>query len=128
MAWVAVCLGEARPPGTSSLASDPAAKMKSDGAQHAMPSHGKDSMQAAHSEKAKAMIPDKSEAKQPAMTNQPVRELTSKDKAMAASISELKHAIAQIPFYYKALKNSPLTRSEERRVGKECRSRWSPYH
>jgi len=23
---------------------------------------------------------------------------------------------------------SPVTRSEERRVGKECRSRWSPYH
>ena len=23
---------------------------------------------------------------------------------------------------------SELTRSEERRVGKECRSRWSPYH
>ena len=23
---------------------------------------------------------------------------------------------------------SPLLRSEERRVGKECRSRWSPYH
>ena len=23
---------------------------------------------------------------------------------------------------------SPITRSEERRVGKECRSRWSPYH
>ena len=22
----------------------------------------------------------------------------------------------------------PLERSEERRVGKECRSRWSPYH
>ena len=22
----------------------------------------------------------------------------------------------------------PHTRSEERRVGKECRSRWSPYH
>ena len=22
----------------------------------------------------------------------------------------------------------PDTRSEERRVGKECRSRWSPYH
>ena len=22
----------------------------------------------------------------------------------------------------------PLCRSEERRVGKECRSRWSPYH
>ena len=25
-------------------------------------------------------------------------------------------------------KNLPLLRSEERRVGKECRSRWSPYH
>src|SRR3712207_5032994 len=24
--------------------------------------------------------------------------------------------------------NSVMTRSEERRVGKECRSRWSPYH
>ena len=23
---------------------------------------------------------------------------------------------------------SKITRSEERRVGKECRSRWSPYH
>src|SRR5690242_21235673 len=23
---------------------------------------------------------------------------------------------------------SPISRSEERRVGKECRSRWSPYH
>ena len=24
--------------------------------------------------------------------------------------------------------NKPYKRSEERRVGKECRSRWSPYH
>ena len=23
---------------------------------------------------------------------------------------------------------APILRSEERRVGKECRSRWSPYH
>ena len=23
---------------------------------------------------------------------------------------------------------APVLRSEERRVGKECRSRWSPYH
>ena len=28
----------------------------------------------------------------------------------------------------KIFKVSPLARSEERRVGKECRSRWSPYH
>ena len=26
------------------------------------------------------------------------------------------------------LENTPIIRSEERRVGKECRSRWSPYH
>ena len=26
------------------------------------------------------------------------------------------------------LSDSGTTRSEERRVGKECRSRWSPYH
>ena len=25
-------------------------------------------------------------------------------------------------------KFNPVERSEERRVGKECRSRWSPYH
>ena len=27
-----------------------------------------------------------------------------------------------------AIRNEPGIRSEERRVGKECRSRWSPYH
>src|SRR2546422_10599674 len=27
-----------------------------------------------------------------------------------------------------AVRKSGLERSEERRVGKECRSRWSPYH
>ena len=32
-------------------------------------------------------------------------------------------------FAYERLgENNKLTRSEERRVGKECRSRWSPYH
>ena len=30
----------------------------------------------------------------------------------------------EIPHFMK----STATRSEERRVGKECRSRWSPYH
>ena len=31
--------------------------------------------------------------------------------------------------YYKITEITGLTsRSEERRVGKECRSRWSPYH
>ena len=31
-------------------------------------------------------------------------------------------------FFLLALKNLAANRSEERRVGKECRSRWSPYH
>ena len=30
--------------------------------------------------------------------------------------------------YIPATKGATTTRSEERRVGKECRSRWSPYH
>src|SRR3712207_8262587 len=30
------------------------------------------------------------------------------------------------PSYVRSL--TPSSRSEERRVGKECRSRWSPYH
>src|SRR2546430_10802350 len=31
-------------------------------------------------------------------------------------------------YHYLSLFLGPLGRSEERRVGKECRSRWSPYH
>ena len=30
--------------------------------------------------------------------------------------------------YRRAMKRAMQSRSEERRVGKECRSRWSPYH
>ena len=30
--------------------------------------------------------------------------------------------------YEKSGQGVSFTRSEERRVGKECRSRWSPYH
>src|SRR2546422_11109836 len=33
--------------------------------------------------------------------------------------------LVQFPWSFK---NTPENRSEERRVGKECRSRWSPYH
>src|SRR2546430_4008066 len=32
------------------------------------------------------------------------------------------------PYRLFALDYAPYARSEERRVGKECRSRWSPYH
>ena len=30
--------------------------------------------------------------------------------------------------YEDKIKDNAMQRSEERRVGKECRSRWSPYH
>ena len=33
-----------------------------------------------------------------------------------------------IDYYLTKIKSLGFTRSEERRVGKECRSRWSPYH
>src|SRR3712207_8336407 len=40
--------------------------------------------------------------------------------------------VAESPLLQATFANSvlpaALTRSEERRVGKECRSRWSPYH
>ena len=37
--------------------------------------------------------------------------------------------VKQVDFFNKVLvKLSDTIRSEERRVGKECRSRWSPYH
>ena len=41
-------------------------------------------------------------------------------KDMAESILDIQHEI-------ESLRNE-IIRSEERRVGKECRSRWSPYH
>ena len=37
-------------------------------------------------------------------------------------------AVRMRPGMYIGSTSKELTRSEERRVGKECRSRWSPYH
>ena len=36
--------------------------------------------------------------------------------------------IISLPKSANIIKNDSQSRSEERRVGKECRSRWSPYH
>src|SRR2546430_8217680 len=41
------------------------------------------------------------------------------DSALQASLDEVRRQAAEI---------QASRRSEERRVGKECRSRWSPYH
>src|SRR3712207_3760229 len=40
----------------------------------------------------------------------------------------LRRALAEVYAYYRRNEQMLANRSEERRVGKECRSRWSPYH
>ena len=44
------------------------------------------------------------------------------------NIAVIKAFAKEKKFSEKTLKTTKLLRSEERRVGKECRSRWSPYH
>ena len=52
----------------------------------------------------------------------------------APALPALRDALGSVPFVFMAghhedfAKLGDLVRSEERRVGKECRSRWSPYH
>ena len=41
---------------------------------------------------------------------------------------DFKGSDARIELKDKEMTTFALLRSEERRVGKECRSRWSPYH
>ena len=43
-------------------------------------------------------------------------------------VSELKSHLAKLPDTGRLGPGKGEPRSEERRVGKECRSRWSPYH
>ena len=52
--------------------------------------------------------------------------LALEDKYRAMSETELKSQTAALRV--RLDKGETLDRSEERRVGKECRSRWSPYH
>src|SRR5256886_8961072 len=54
-----------------------------------------------------------------------IEEALDKGKLVAALFLDIKSAF-DIITYIKLL--GRLYRSEERRVGKECRSRWSPYH
>ena len=46
---------------------------------------------------------------------------------LVASV-RLFHTLGFFSLFFLTFEHYSLTRSEERRVGKECRSRWSPYH
>ena len=64
--------------------------------------------------------------------------IQAKHRVVEVPASNLKKEITKILFEkgyilnYKFVEDGPQgtikVRSEERRVGKECRSRWSPYH
>ena len=43
-------------------------------------------------------------------------------------IVDLQKTVKKLDEAYNYVKEVAAERSEERRVGKECRSRWSPYH
>ena len=49
------------------------------------------------------------------------------ESAVAAGLADAAEA-AGFPCFGPTAEAGQLERSEERRVGKECRSRWSPYH
>ena len=48
------------------------------------------------------------------------------DKAESALLKAIKHS--KLKYEINKGDGAFYGRSEERRVGKECRSRWSPYH
>ena len=54
--------------------------------------------------------------------------LTSQQRKIYQELSNYRPTTIAIRVSGSFLPHLPLTRSEERRVGKECRSRWSPYH
>ena len=58
-----------------------------------------------------------------------VRQFTGMTEPLTLAVSEVENAADDADTFSYAGKTYQLTvRSEERRVGKECRSRWSPYH
>ena len=54
------------------------------------------------------------------------RERNSAKKKQAAELKKAEKRKAEVDGLFAS--NCFIIRSEERRVGKECRSRWSPYH
>ena len=58
-----------------------------------------------------------------------IRDLGKRMEARIEKIQEMfnKH-LEELKNKQSVMNNTITERSEERRVGKECRSRWSPYH
>ena len=56
-----------------------------------------------------------------------INEKAVKTGALTSHMMDLRKAMIE-HFIWPGLKANADDRSEERRVGKECRSRWSPYH
>ena len=54
--------------------------------------------------------------------------IKSWEKENSGLVSSFNQISQNIKDAYESLMFSAKIRSEERRVGKECRSRWSPYH
>ena len=50
------------------------------------------------------------------------------DQIVGLALDEIDNAKYRNPFELNKVVKERMPRSEERRVGKECRSRWSPYH
>ena len=59
------------------------------------------------------------------LRNKDVAIVGGKNASLGEMISQLKAKGVRVPTGFATTADA---RSEERRVGKECRSRWSPYH
>ena len=55
-------------------------------------------------------------------------EYTIKQTTLYSALKRLEAAGLATSYAHTSESGKPAERSEERRVGKECRSRWSPYH
>ena len=61
-------------------------------------------------------------------SSEPPDEATARDVIDKLFFSDKRYDLGDVGRYKLNKKLGLATRSEERRVGKECRSRWSPYH
>ena len=78
------------------------------------------------------------EAEAPAMTNEPSHmahapnvlssQDGSSDSSLPGTLASVQESGSPLSDTLASVQESGSPRSEERRVGKECRSRWSPYH